>query len=262
MNYLRLLKNLGLKEEEAEIYLALLKLGLVKVSELVSEVNLPRTSIYMHLKNLVVKGYAKKSRKNRIEYFSPIEPKVILQEEEQKIKDFSAAVPLLETLSDFPKQKAKVEYFETVQGITRLYEAMLDYDYKHIPFLIESAITTKANFTKIDESFWVNWESKFLQKKVVTQGIITNDTIPIIVGLPDDIKKAALERPATVRVIDQREFPLAINLYLLYPDLVFIIISQEDLVIRISNKNLYSSLVSFYKALYEQGRPLNLKDLS
>ncbi len=252
---------MGFKKQEAEVYLACLKFGFAKVSDLVKEVNSPRTSIYIYTKSLLEKGYLKKSKKQGVEYFIPIEPQRILEEAEEKVKSFSDVLPQLENLLDFPSKKPKIEYFDTKQGLFKLYELMLKMDYKHIPCLIESGEAMKENVEKMGWEFWCKWEKKFLDKKIVTQGIITKDAIAVIQSAPEKIKSIMRQRPATVRIIDEKEFPFSINLYLLYPNRIFIIIPQQNFILMIENKNLYNSLITLYKALFEKAELLDLKDI-
>lgn len=261
MSYIIKLQNIGFKKEEAEIYLACLKLGTAKVSQLAKEVDIPRTSIYVYLKNLLEKGYIKKTKKAGIEYFSAINPAIILEDSKEKIESFSKIVPQLEKLLDFPGNKPKVEYSDTAQGLLKLYEEMAKMDYKNPPCLIESGEAIKKNLEIMGDDFTYKWQKKFLEKKIVTQGIITRDAIPIIQGLPEKIKKIAQQRPATVRVINNSEFPFSINLYLIYPNKSFIIVPQENFVLTIENNLIYNSLISLYKTIYEKAERIDIKEL-
>ena len=133
--------------------------------------------------------------------------------------------------------------------------------YKQTPYLIESGEATKHNFEKMGWDFVMKWEKKFLEKKIVTQGIITKDTIPVIQAMPNDIKQILRQRPATVRVIDEKELPFSINLYLIYPDNVFILVPQQSFVLTVENKFVYDSLVTMYKTLFEKAEVLNVENL-
>lgn len=261
MSHLKQLQDIGLKKQEAEVYLACLKFGIAKVSDLAGEVNIPRTSIYIYIKNLLEKGYLKKSKKQGIEYFVPIEPRHISEEINEKAKTFSNTVPQLEKLLDFAGKKPKIEYFDTKQGMFRLYEEMLKLDYKHILYLIESGEAIKQNLEKMGWDFWYKWEKKFLEKKVITQGIITKDTIPVILAAPEKVKNIFQQRPATIRIIDEEEFPFSINLYLLYPDLIFIVVPQDNFVLTMESKNIYNSLLTLYKTIFEKGEFFDIKKI-
>lgn len=261
MSYTIKLQNIGFKKEEAEIYLACLRLGSVKVSQLAEEVDIPRTSIYVYLKNLIEKGNIKKTKKAGVEYFSAIDPRSIFEDSREKLESFSKILPQLEKLLDFPCNKPKVEYSDTAQGLLKLFGEMLRMDYKNPPYLIESGEAVKQNLEIMGNEFHYKWQKKFLDKGVVTQGIITLDAVPIIQNLPEKIKKTAQARPATVRVIDNSEFPFSINLYLIYPNKSFIIVPQQNFVLTIENELIYNSLVSLYKTIYEKAERIDIKGL-
>lgn len=262
MSHLKQLQDIGLKKQEAEVYLACLKIGIAKVSDLAGEVNIPRTSIYIYIKNLLEKGYLKKSKKQGIEYFVPIEPRHISEEINEKAKTFSNTVPQLEKFLDFAGKKPKIEYFDTKQGMFRLYEEMLKLDYKHILYLIESGEAIKQNLEKMGWDFWYKWEKKFLEKKVITQGIITKDAIPVILAAPEKVKNIFQQRPATIRIIDEEEFPFSINLYLLYPDLIFIVVPQDNFVLTMESKSIYNSLLTLYKTIFAKGEFFDIKKIT
>ena len=56
MNISRVLENINLSPKEIRIYLALLKLGAVRVAEISKETRLKRTTIYPFLDELKAKG--------------------------------------------------------------------------------------------------------------------------------------------------------------------------------------------------------------
>lgn len=261
MDYIKELQNLDFKPEEAKIYLACLRLNFAKVSEISDEVNIPRTSIYVHLKNLAAKGYVKKTKKHNIEYFIAIEPQEIKNIFEKKVKDFSEIVPLLEKFLDFKTNKPKVEYYDTTNGLIKVFEIMLAIEHKQIPYLIESAEATKSNFEKFGLDLTYKFQKQLLEKNIITQGVITKNTLEILKDIPENIKKIMRQRPATVKTIDDELFPFSINLYLIYPDKSFIIVPQENFVILIQNKNIYKSLFSFYRLLYSKAEFINIKEI-
>ena len=261
MNYIKELENLNFKPEEAEIYLACLKLGFAKVSEIAENTPIPRTSIYIHLKNLISKGYIKKTKKHSTEYFIAIEPKEIQSIFEKKVKNFSDVIPELEKFIDFKTNKPKVEYYDTINGLIKVFEIILATEHKQVPYLIESAEATKNNFEKFGMDLSYKFQKQLLEKKIVTQGVITSSTLKVLEKTPENLKKIMSQRPATVKVIDDEKFPFAINLYLVYPNRSFLIVPQENFVIQIQNKNIYKSLVSFFQLLYSQAEFTDIKKI-
>ncbi len=78
MNEPSLLKLLGLSDYEAQVYLALLKAGRVRVRDLVPLVSVPRSQIYGTLKSLGRKGLCKENP-GQFFYYSPIPPQTALR---------------------------------------------------------------------------------------------------------------------------------------------------------------------------------------
>lgn len=261
MGHVKRLQAIGFKEEEAEIYLACLRLGMAKVSDLAKELDIPRTSIYVYVENLLAKGYLKKSRKQSVEHFVAIDPSLLLDDIQEKAQELAEIVPQLEKLTDLAEKKPKVEYFDTVQGMFKLYESFQKMDYRHVVYGIESGAVAKSNIEIMGEEYWTKWQKGFLRKGVVTQGIITRDMIPQMQAAPAELKRVAFQRPSTTRVIDEQEFPFGVSMYLIYPDKVFVAISQEKFMLKIENKALYGSLVTLYQLLYEKGEPFDPKSL-
>jgi len=261
MDYIKKLQDIGFKKEEAEVYLACLKLGMAKPAELAKEIDIPRTSIYIYAKSLLEKGYLKKTKKSGSEYFIAVEPDYILGDIKEKMENFSGIVSGLEKLMDFSGKKPKSEYFDTKQGMVNLYQSMLKIDYKHIPYMIESGEAMAQVIEKFGWDFWYKWEKKFLEKKIVTQGIITKSALIVIRSASEKIKNILRQRPATVRVIDEKEFPFSINLYLLYPNLIYIVVPQQNFTLMLESDNIYDSLATMYRALYEKAEKIDFREI-
>lgn len=77
MKDVSLLKLLGLSDYEAQVYLALLKAGRVRVRDLVPLVSVPRAQIYGTLKSLCRRGLCKENP-GQFLYYSPLPPEIAL----------------------------------------------------------------------------------------------------------------------------------------------------------------------------------------
>ncbi|RJQ32824.1 TrmB family transcriptional regulator [Candidatus Parcubacteria bacterium] len=261
MSYTEILQNIGLKKEEADIYLASLKLGPANISRLAKEVSVPRTSIYIHVKKLIEKGFMVKSKKGRGEYFSPIEPSIVSEQVKEKAEDFANTAAKLERMMDLSAKKPKVEFFDTADGIKKIYEKILKSDNKQVPHLIESGEAIKSAIDKTGIDYMIKFQRKILGKGIVTQGLITKDDVSVIKLLPESVKALLRQRPSTVRVIDNKLFPFSINLYLFQPDTVYIIAPQENFTLVLENKKIFESLDTMYGLLYEKGENFDIKTM-
>ncbi|MDP3784519.1 MAG: helix-turn-helix domain-containing protein [bacterium] len=123
--------SLGLSENEAKIYLALLELGKGTVSEITRKANLNRTTGYDVLDGLVAKGLASVSGKEpKQEYIaeSPDKIEILLNSEltetQKHLKEIKDIIPELKSLHNVAG-RPKVRFYEGKQGLIEVYENTL-----------------------------------------------------------------------------------------------------------------------------------------
>lgn len=135
------LKKLGLSEVDVEIYLATLKVaGSQPASIIANRLNMNRTTAYKGLLNLANKGLITKTMRHGIICFFAEEPeeklKKLLDTKKQTLEEANQvileALPTL-TLQEQPSMAIpKIRYYEGVEGLKQIYEAVLkegvDYD--------------------------------------------------------------------------------------------------------------------------------------
>lgn len=92
------LEELGLLENEAKIYLALLELGTSTTGPLIKKTNIYRVMVYDILNKLLNKGLVSYFKKNNIKYFSAVNPSRIVEIQKQKQETASEILPLLKRL--------------------------------------------------------------------------------------------------------------------------------------------------------------------
>ena len=78
------LKEIGLNEKEAIVYIALLKLGKSSTQIISKETGINRISLYDILNYLIEKGFANLIIENKIKHFFAISPKNILNKIKKK----------------------------------------------------------------------------------------------------------------------------------------------------------------------------------
>lgn len=126
------LKTLNLSDKEIQTYLACLELGECTVQELAEKSGVKRTSIYNFLDNLKSRGLiseAKKDFKNILIAEDPhtlIEnQKKIIREKENQINSLEEILPQLMATFNKPGSKAKIQYFQGMKGLRKLYNDTL-----------------------------------------------------------------------------------------------------------------------------------------
>ena len=119
------LEMLGLSEEEAKIYLAVLELGGSYVSAIAKKAGVHRVSCYHTLGNLVKKGVLSSFTKNNIKYFSVDSPKILVNQIEERLHLAHKLLPELLSITNSLAYKPKIQYYEGLQGIKNIFEDTL-----------------------------------------------------------------------------------------------------------------------------------------
>lgn len=123
--YIEELRNYGLSEKEAKIYLALLKLGPSTVNNIAEECNLIRTTTYDVLKTLREKAIVASMVKNRILYFEAADPKKLIQILEEKKVNIERILPKLRNLRTNIPNMPRSEVFEGKEGLKTVFQELL-----------------------------------------------------------------------------------------------------------------------------------------
>lgn len=111
------LRDFGLTDREAKVYIALLRLGSALVQDIAKKAGTYRTYTYEVLKSLVEKGLVSYAIKSGKQYFEAAEPDKllsILQDRESKI---ISILPDLKGIYKSAAEKPKVELYEGKEGL-------------------------------------------------------------------------------------------------------------------------------------------------
>lgn len=123
---LEVLAGVGLSENEASVYLALLELGPSSVLEIARQTNLKRPTCYLILDELVLKAYASKTNDGRRTIYAVISPKQLQNRVERHYERFSQTVSELEAIGSVSPQKPAIRLYEGSEGVMQTYLLSLD----------------------------------------------------------------------------------------------------------------------------------------
>ncbi len=166
------LKDLGFKDKEIKIYLALLKEESLTVLQIGKEARIDRTTIYDVLERLIDKGVVSSSVKNKTKYFTALNPNELLIHFKEKYSSLEKILPELNKLSTKSKPKIKFNLFQGKEGlksvINELIEEKTDYkvigmkkEYEEILSYFTKNALLKLNQSKVKEIAIVGKEAKF-----------------------------------------------------------------------------------------------------
>lgn len=121
----QILEQIGLDENEAKVYLAVLALGESTVLPISDKADIGRTYCYDILDSLAEKGLISYVEKRGRRRYSAAEPKVLKKILHDRLEQLNNILPDLESLYQKAPTRPKVRFFEGQEGIALLYEELL-----------------------------------------------------------------------------------------------------------------------------------------
>lgn len=116
------LKNLGLTEKEAKVYLALLQLGAATAYSIAKKSGLKRPTAYVIAEELVEKGLIVHVPGEDPRQFIARSPESVLEAQETRLSKVKQVLPELKSLQKNTSDKANTLYFEGISGLQQAYQ--------------------------------------------------------------------------------------------------------------------------------------------
>lgn len=133
------LRQMGLSENEARVYLAMLELGPATMLQISTKAEINRPTAYVQIERLKKLGLASTQTKGKKQFFIAEDPQQLLsvvEEErkaaEQKKEELAKFLPELESLFRLSDSKPQVRFFEGREGLLRMKEELLNVVAKEI----------------------------------------------------------------------------------------------------------------------------------
>ncbi|HBU07441.1 MAG TPA: hypothetical protein DEB09_05160 [Candidatus Magasanikbacteria bacterium] len=175
------LKELGLNEHEAEVYLGLLKIGGSIASAVAKSVGIKRTTVYALLKSLAEKGFVTTYYRKSKQFFYAEKPQRVADYFEKKLDAFNNLVPVLESMEKKKLQMGGLRFIETVHELKKFYTGVLN-DFKNKSYYVIGSV---PNWEKLDAEWFVRYRKDRAQAGIHTKLLITAESKKIN---PPDIK--------------------------------------------------------------------------
>ena len=140
------------------MYITLLKLVEAPVFNISKEAQIPRTSAYTALEKLKSKGFVTSFKKNNVQFFTPENPNVLLEELDKKKQLISKIIPDLSDLIDTAKIMPEIKLFKDKKGYILARKSMLEtFKKEKIKQII--AISSPEDF-EVFPKFFPEWVEK------------------------------------------------------------------------------------------------------
>jgi predicted transcriptional regulator len=254
----KIFQNLGLTDKEAKVYLASLEIGTNPVSEIGKKSKINRVTTYDILEKLIKKGLVNYIVRRNIKYFSATDPELIATEYKRRAEELYVALPELKKLHG-ETSVHKVQYFEGLEGIKRVYEDSLksinpDKESENGEAAaaggrFESTILNFANAKEI-RSIWPTYENDYTKKRI-EKGIVLKNIAP------DEefgriIQAQDKDNFSETRLIPKEKFSFT-NEIIIYNNKVAIIslAAADPLAILIENRDIAQSQRTIFNLIWD-----------
>jgi sugar-specific transcriptional regulator TrmB len=241
------LKQIGLNEKQAKIYLAALELGETTVKEIAKKAEIKRTTIYDLLDEMIESGLIKQTIKETRKKFiaaSPEELQIIVQKREALL---SQIMPALSSMSNVDKVRPKIRFYEGREGLLEVYADTL----KHSGEILAFASADVLDFGKD----WVqNYINKRVQKKIYYKGILSISNV-----IEKEFISLDQAQMRSSKVIDSQKYPFSNEIMIYGHQKIAIISPKDSLGVIIESTEIYRTQKSIFELLWDNLPEVKIK---
>lgn len=176
------LQHLGLSENEARVYMAMLELGPSVVVEIARKAQTNRPTSYVQIESLKKRGLVSTQTKGKKQLFiaeSPEKLDLLIDKElksvEEKKSELNNFLPELLSLFNTSGERPHVKFFEGKEGILALQKEFLKGESSQI-----YGITSLDNVFDVFPEFQNTYSKKRVQKKIPSKTIYTTKRGPVL----------------------------------------------------------------------------------
>jgi len=165
------LKEIGLSDSEAKIYLTLLKLGEASVVEISQSSGLHRTNIYDSLEKLKEKGFVSYLTKENKQFFRANSPENLLNYLKEKENSMLKLISELKEIQSKIEEKIVVEVFKGEEGLKSILKEILRKKEEVIGYSISGQL--RKYLPKFSEYYFMEQEKHKIKHRFIYTEKIT-----------------------------------------------------------------------------------------
>lgn len=162
------LKNLGLSEKEAAVYLALLQLGSATPYQIAKKSGLKRPTAYIIAESLVEKGLIVHIPGEEKKRYIAKQPDDFFEEQEERLAAAKKILPELRSYQKNTAEKPSILYFEGLDGMRQAYQyGQKELDQKEIVGFFASNADASSGVT----DFFLHWNDNRQKHGTTVRGL-------------------------------------------------------------------------------------------
>lgn len=238
----RILKDIGLSNNEINIYLELLKLSETSTGPLIKKTGIVSSRVYTSLNNLINKGLVTFITKNNIKYYKAENPEVLIKNIEEKKEQLEDIIPDLKSIVKKEEKETYSTIFEGFNGFKTAFRNQIDVCNSKDEILVIGFSPQHYAFESLI-TFLKNIDLKRYKKKIKLKILLPNES-------KNTIGKDREKEPYTkVKYMSEGFFsPTAMNIY---KDYVLLIVWEEKpIVFLIKNEGIATSFKQYFESFW------------
>ena len=247
------LKHIGLSDNEAKVYLAMLELGPCSVLEIAAKAGINRPTAYVQIESLKKMGLVSTQTKGKKHLFiaeDPSQLEIIVGQQEKEVEhrkeELTKILPELKTLFDLKDEKPQVRFLEGVGGLLKIQDEFLKTKDRNI-LGISSVDNVLKVFPKRSD-----YVLKRTQRNIKAKLIYTSKDGPIF---PKKDEKLLLE----TRYIPESKFPFSSDITIYDDSIVIAALKGKISCTIIEHKEIANSFRGLFNLLWSTAEKLNNK---
>lgn len=234
MELLPILEEVGLKENEAKVYLSLLKSDEATATQVSNESKIERTSTYKILEQLIEKGLVTYNIQNKKRHFYPANPERILEELKEKEQHFKEVLPSLSLLTK-PRKKdeVRIEIYKGKESLKGLIREILILKQDYV------SVGGGVNFGKLFPYLGRHLMKQLEKYKIVERVIV-----------PEGTKITLRSKYSQFRYLP-KQYPLLGGFGVFGNKVGFFTAVESPLVVTIENENFAKTFRNYFELLWK-----------
>ncbi|MFH1452166.1 MAG: helix-turn-helix domain-containing protein [archaeon] len=230
------LQEFGFTRAEAKVYIALLKLGSVKVGRIIEKSGLQSSTTHNTLNSLIEKGFVTYILKSKMKIYQAVEPKLILEEYREKEEKFKEILPRLELIHKFAEEEHSAEIYEGLRGVMTMMNELIEGTSPRDGYYFFAVDVSGLN--KEVQKFFEVYDVKRKAKKLIIKGLARKELKPLFE------KRKFLN----VKYVD---FPIPSNISICNNKMILISWEEKPSGILINSKQIIESERKFFEELWK-----------
>lgn len=240
----QVLHNIGLTKGEVKVYLALLKIGEAKKSQIAKEAEVSSSKVYEICDRLHTKGLVGHIYRGKVRHFNAMEPQRILEffnEKTVQMENHRIAlqkmIPVL--MHTAKKEETKAVLFEGFKAIKNVYKNILDELQPGEGYYV-IGVNYGKNLPGVRE-FFENYHRQRAKRKIHVKMLVNHDARETLVK--------TIRQHSEIRYLPQ--YLISTMIILFYHNKAFIFfISKESIGLLIENKEITKGFKTYFDAFW------------